>query len=99
MHFPHGKIIKIKSFRIFIWYDENGENWFLWSTQQSCAKMVQKAKIRKIFGQWCILQRKGIVFCQRIELGKCLSVRWLVGQIEEKGSLVFFISDYITTSI
>ena len=47
--------------------------------------------------QWCVGQRKAIIFCQRTDLQKFSSIRWLVGQMEEKvGFNFFFISDFFT---
>ena len=41
--------------------------------------------------QWCVDQRKGIIFCERTDLQKFSSIRWLVGQMEEKVEFNFFL--------
>ena len=41
--------------------------------------------------QWCVDQRKGIIFCERTDLQKFSSIRWLVGQMEEKVGFNFFL--------
>ena len=41
-------------------------------------------------------QRKGIIFCLRIDLRNFPSIRWMVGQIKEKVGFNFFISESFT---
>ena len=41
--------------------------------------------------QWCVGQRKAIIFCQRNDLQKFSSIRGLVGQMEEKVGFNFFL--------